>query len=467
MVLKVIDKNKNFRDIVIREGEQFLLPSGIPHSPQRFTDTIGLVMEIERPEQSVDVLRWYCPNKSCREIIHEGSFHCVDLGTQLSTAINNYYNDDDSTRTCKKCNTQDSRPVPNSLPDPNVAPHNGNNPGSAYAYDCEENSLPYERNGVSGVVAPSAGHPALRLLNCRSNLAYSVEPSDSKSPSHSYFYSLKDSLVKRTTIAGHHSSVVGQWHISLFEAPDQDARVEGSLNTVGPVNTSNVLDSEDISSLFDASNGRASLTNSPILSSPSSPNLTNSIQEDGIESLTEKTVKLVEFTGPSLDVKLSATGQPQPIPLPTPIFDNSINKSQTQSQHQSFDKTDERNEMKNLDDEKSRLQENDIVSETTLPLRASLSNSDLLTRTKLSHNIISKVTHEKFFIQLAGMTSLRIHDASPAVLHPGDCVLVPKNVKVAIQLQEAGKLLMIHTPDAETNTIGAFVNHPKKKLMKI
>ena len=49
MILKIME-NDNRVDIPIKEGEIFLLPKYIPHSPQRFKDTIGLVIEFRREE---------------------------------------------------------------------------------------------------------------------------------------------------------------------------------------------------------------------------------------------------------------------------------------------------------------------------------------------------------------------------------------------------------------------------------
>ncbi|KAH9459018.1 hypothetical protein Pst134EA_019168 [Puccinia striiformis f. sp. tritici] len=57
MKLKVINENQ-FEDVDIKEGEMFLLPANVPHNPCRFEDTIGLVMERKRPQDSIGKSRF-------------------------------------------------------------------------------------------------------------------------------------------------------------------------------------------------------------------------------------------------------------------------------------------------------------------------------------------------------------------------------------------------------------------------
>jgi 3-hydroxyanthranilate 3,4-dioxygenase len=101
MLLKVVDEGQ-FRDIYINEGDMFLLPPNTPHNPVRFANTVGIVIEQKRPQDSIDRLRWYC--QSCGEKVHEASFHCTDLGTQIKEAVNSFKEDKEA-RTCKKCGT--------------------------------------------------------------------------------------------------------------------------------------------------------------------------------------------------------------------------------------------------------------------------------------------------------------------------------------------------------------------------
>ena len=59
MTLRIIEDNKP-KDIHINEGEIFLLPSKVPHSPQRYENSVGLVIERKRTEHELDGFQWYC-----------------------------------------------------------------------------------------------------------------------------------------------------------------------------------------------------------------------------------------------------------------------------------------------------------------------------------------------------------------------------------------------------------------------
>ena len=48
-------------DITIKEGEMFLLPAFVPHSPMRGENTVGLVIEkVRKGTPMQDGLMWFC-----------------------------------------------------------------------------------------------------------------------------------------------------------------------------------------------------------------------------------------------------------------------------------------------------------------------------------------------------------------------------------------------------------------------
>jgi 3-hydroxyanthranilate 3,4-dioxygenase len=119
MMLKVVDDG-TFRDIIIREGDMFLLPGNTPHNPVRFADTVGVVLEQRRPPGSLDRMRWYCQREGCGQVVHEAAFHCTDLGTQIKAAIEAFMASGDARR-CKACGeVADSVPKPGTIQDPNL-----------------------------------------------------------------------------------------------------------------------------------------------------------------------------------------------------------------------------------------------------------------------------------------------------------------------------------------------------------
>jgi 3-hydroxyanthranilate 3,4-dioxygenase len=99
IVLKIIHPDTGEReDLIIREGEMYLLPQLVPHSPQRSAGTVGLVIEQARPPGPVDKLRWYCD--SCQEIVFEANFALKDIATDLKNIMETFWGDE-AQRTCK------------------------------------------------------------------------------------------------------------------------------------------------------------------------------------------------------------------------------------------------------------------------------------------------------------------------------------------------------------------------------
>jgi len=99
IVLKVIEDGKP-RDIFIKQGELFLLPAGVPHSPQRPANTVGLVVEQPKASSQPQHLRWYC--RRCNNLLYDTEFQPVDLGKQIREIIERFQASEEL-RTCKVC----------------------------------------------------------------------------------------------------------------------------------------------------------------------------------------------------------------------------------------------------------------------------------------------------------------------------------------------------------------------------
>lgn len=87
-------------DIPIREGEMFLLPAKVPHSPMRSPGSIGLVIECKRSAAERDGLLWFCDH--CNEKLHESYFHLENIEKDFLPRFREFYNSEEL-RTCHKC----------------------------------------------------------------------------------------------------------------------------------------------------------------------------------------------------------------------------------------------------------------------------------------------------------------------------------------------------------------------------
>ena len=99
MLLRTIQNNKRV-DIPIKEGEILLLPPEVPHSPQRYENTVGLVVERQRLETELDGFLWFCNN--CDNKIYEEYLYITDIVGQLPPVFKRF-NSSEENRTCKKC----------------------------------------------------------------------------------------------------------------------------------------------------------------------------------------------------------------------------------------------------------------------------------------------------------------------------------------------------------------------------
>jgi 3-hydroxyanthranilate 3,4-dioxygenase len=97
--LHVIDEGRE-RQLRINEGDVFLLPKHIYHSPRRPPGSIGLVVERPRKRDELDGIAWFC--SSCANKLHQVDFWCEDIERGLRDVIQ-AFNANEELRTCKKC----------------------------------------------------------------------------------------------------------------------------------------------------------------------------------------------------------------------------------------------------------------------------------------------------------------------------------------------------------------------------
>lgn len=101
VVVRIIEDGK-IVPIEIKEGDMFLLPGKVPHSPQRGANTVGLVIEAVRPADMMDSFAWYCEN--CSHKLYEEFMPVQDIVAELPPVMEAFYADEQK-RTCEKCGT--------------------------------------------------------------------------------------------------------------------------------------------------------------------------------------------------------------------------------------------------------------------------------------------------------------------------------------------------------------------------
>jgi len=95
----------------IEEGQVFLLPSRVPHSPQREEGSFGLVIERERSLQEKDGLLYYTNFLECKDVLWERYFHCSDLAKDLVPVVKAFKESEECSTRVPKDNIEKDPPL--------------------------------------------------------------------------------------------------------------------------------------------------------------------------------------------------------------------------------------------------------------------------------------------------------------------------------------------------------------------
>jgi 3-hydroxyanthranilate 3,4-dioxygenase len=100
--------NGRITDMPIHEGELFLLPPEIPHSPQRPAGTVGIVVERRRRADELDGFSWYCEN--CGNRLYLERVAVGNIETELPAVFARFFSNVRH-RTCGACGTVMAAPT--------------------------------------------------------------------------------------------------------------------------------------------------------------------------------------------------------------------------------------------------------------------------------------------------------------------------------------------------------------------
>jgi 3-hydroxyanthranilate 3,4-dioxygenase len=99
ILVKIQEDGKSV-EVPINEGDIFLLPARVPHSPIRPKNSIGLVIEMKRKPREKDGLLWFCDN--CNHKLFEEYFVLNSIENDFLPVFKKFYGSE-TLRTCDKC----------------------------------------------------------------------------------------------------------------------------------------------------------------------------------------------------------------------------------------------------------------------------------------------------------------------------------------------------------------------------
>jgi 3-hydroxyanthranilate 3,4-dioxygenase len=98
--LNIMDRGQVER-VELKEGDIFLLPPHVRHSPQRpEPDSRCLVIERQRPAGLLDAFEWYC--LECNHLVHRVEVQLKNIVTDLPPLFEQFYGNA-SLRVCPAC----------------------------------------------------------------------------------------------------------------------------------------------------------------------------------------------------------------------------------------------------------------------------------------------------------------------------------------------------------------------------
>ena len=99
--LLVADRGRIER-VHLKEGEIFLLPAFVRHSPQRpEAGSLAMVIERRRAPTDIDAFEWYCAD--CGTQVARREVHVQQIDQDLPKAFASFYDTGDAERVCPAC----------------------------------------------------------------------------------------------------------------------------------------------------------------------------------------------------------------------------------------------------------------------------------------------------------------------------------------------------------------------------
>ncbi|GIN95449.1 3-hydroxyanthranilate 3,4-dioxygenase [Siminovitchia terrae] len=98
--VEIINDEGKREVVTVKEGEVFLLPANVPHSPHRVADTYGLVIEKKRGPGQLEDMVWFCDK--CDHELHRITMQLANIETQLKAGIEEF-NSSEDLRMCDNC----------------------------------------------------------------------------------------------------------------------------------------------------------------------------------------------------------------------------------------------------------------------------------------------------------------------------------------------------------------------------